>query len=58
MTVAFGDGPSPGVERMFVQAMTIAVIANAESASRLPVDVATPELLAFAAGLPRHGGLR
>jgi hypothetical protein len=58
MTVAFGDGSSPGVKGMFVQAMIIAVIADAESASKLPVDVATPELFAFGAGLPRHGGLR
>jgi hypothetical protein len=58
MTVAFGDGPSPGVEGMFVQAMTMAVIADAESASPLLVDVATPELLAFGARFSRHGGLR
>jgi hypothetical protein len=28
-TIAFGDGPSPGVKGLFVQAMTIAVIADA-----------------------------
>jgi hypothetical protein len=58
MTIAFGDGPSPGVKGMFVQAMTIAVIADAESANALPVDVTTPKLLPFGAGLSRHGGLR
>jgi hypothetical protein len=58
MTVAFGDGPSPGVEGMFVQAMTTAVIADAEPASTLLVDVTTPKLLMFGAGLSRHDGLR
>jgi hypothetical protein len=57
-TIAFGDGPSPGIEGMFVHAMTMAVIADAESAGTLLVDVATPELLTFGAGLSRHGGLR
>jgi hypothetical protein len=58
MTVAFSDGPSPGEEGMFVQAVTTAVIADAESAGTLLVDVTTPELFAFGASFSRHGGLR
>lgn len=56
--VAFGDGPSPEVEGMILKTVTMAVTANAESARTLLVDVATPELLAFAAVFSRHGGLR
>jgi hypothetical protein len=57
-TVAFGNGPSPAVEGMFAQAMTLAVITDAEPARTLLIEVTTPTLLALDADLSRHRGLR
>ena len=47
----------PSVERVFIEAVALAVIADGEPAGVLPVDVSTPHLLTFDAGFgSRHGG--
>jgi hypothetical protein len=56
-TIAFGDGPSPGVEGMFAQAMKMTIFADTQSARTLLIEVATPTLLTLDADFSRHRGL-